>query len=332
MQGRGRRGMVSRIVTFTPNPALDVGCTVERVEPERKLRGEQPAQHPGGGGINVARAVRFLDGEAIAVYATGGCTGEALGRLLEDESVPRIPVEVGGEVRESWTFLDRSSGRQYRFSTPGPHLSTIDGDRLLDELRRINPAPNLLVGSGSLPPGIQEDLYAAAAELTSARGGRFVLDTSGRPLLRGLDGGDVYLVKPNFRELSEAVGRDLRDETDVEDAAGHLVREGKARAVLVSLGSQGALLATEGGAAWISALTVPIRSRVGAGDSMVAGVVHALSRDEPIGRAARFGVAAGTAAVTTPGTELCRREDVERLFAAMVGEPGAWARDTDGPR
>jgi 6-phosphofructokinase 2 len=147
-------------------------------------------------------------------------------------------------------------------------------------------------------------------------GARVVVDTSGGALQRTLDA-RPFLVKPNLRELSQLAGHPLESDEQIEEAAQGLVREGKVAVVVVSLGAGGAVVVSEEGARTVRAPTVPIRSKVGAGDSTVAGITLALSRGESLVDAARFGVAAGAAAVMTEGTELCRREDTERLYGCM---------------
>jgi 6-phosphofructokinase 2 len=306
------------IVTFTPNPAIDVSTSVERVEPERKLRCDEPRREPGGGGLNVARAITRLGGAALALWAKGGATGSMLHVLLDREGVPHQPIQIDGLVRESFAVFERSSGRQFRFSTPGPSLPENGLQRLIDELARMAPLPALVVDSGSLPPGTDEHLYAQAAEVVASRGGRLVLDTAGRALRLALETRCVSLIKPNPRELSLLVEKELRSPAALADAARAIVAAGLCQVVLISLGASGALVVDADVTDLINAPAVPVRSTVGAGDCTVAGMVLALNRGEPTLRAARFGVAAGAAAVMTPGSELCRRQDVERLFAAMA--------------
>jgi 6-phosphofructokinase 2 len=259
-----------------------------------------------------------MGGASLALWAKGGATGELLHELLDRESVAHRPIPMDGLVRESFAVFERVSGRQFRFGTPGPTLSSDGLAALLDQVKRLDPFPRLVVGSGSLPPGIDERFFADLAEASAAGGARFILDTHGAPLRRALDTHRVYLMKPNLRELGALVGRELQDDADVTAAARAIVNDGAAEVVLVSLGAAGALVVTRDLVDRIVAPTVPVRSRIGAGDSTVAGIAFALARGEPIGRAARFGVAAGAAAVMTPGSDLCRREDVERLFAQIA--------------
>lgn len=305
------------IVTVTPNPSIDVSTGVDRVEPDRKLRCDEPRREAGGGGLNVARAITRLGGAALALWAKGGATGELLHELLDRERVPHRPGQINGLVRESFAVLERSSGRQFRFGTPGPTLPADGLNGLIDGLKQIVPLPRIVVGSGSLPPGVDERFYADLAEVVDG-GARLILDTHGAPLRLALDTRRVYLIKPNLRELGMLVERELQDDADVARAARTIVDDGKCHVLVVSLGAAGALVVTTDVTDRIVAPTVPVRSRIGAGDSTVAGIALALTRGEPIARATRFGVAAGAAAVMTPGTELCRRDDVERLFSGMA--------------
>jgi 6-phosphofructokinase 2 len=173
------------------------------------------------------------------------------------------------------------------------------------------------VASGTLPAGVPDDFYGRLSRLAAERKMRLIVDTSG-PALMNAVGPGTFLVKPNlaeFRELSGTTG--AFSDFFLEGAAQSLVAAGRTSAVVISMGAGGAIVATERGARRIAAPMVEVESRVGAGDSMVAGIVLALERGLNIDDAALFGVAAGTAAVMTPGTQLCRREDAERLYEEM---------------
>ena len=304
------------VVTITLNPAIDINTEVDSVAPEKKLRCEAPRREPGGGGINVARAIARLGGTSKALYLAGGPYGDMLERLLNEEGLDQAAVPIAGLTRESFIVFERSSEQQYRFGMPGPDVQSDEWLRFLDILENVNPRPDYLVASGSLPPGLPENAFAMIGEVARKLGARFILDTSGPPLRAGIEGG-AYLIKPNIREFRALFDEELRSEEDQERAARRLVEEGRAEVVLVSLGAGGAWLVDADGVRHLHAPTVTIRSKVGAGDSMVAGVVTGLARDLGIVDAAQMGIAAGAAAVMTDGTELCRREDVERLHAVL---------------
>ena len=306
---------MATIVTVTVNPAIDTSCSVEQVVPERKLRCSEPHHDPGGGGLNVARAVRRLGGEAVAFWTGGGALGQLLGRLLDEEGLDHRAIRVEGMTRESLTVLETSTTLQYRFGMPGPPLHSQEVQECLSHVQGFRPTPDYLVLSGSLPPGAPDDLYAQFARQAPA-GCRVVLDASGNALQLGLGAG-VYLIKPNVRELGQLAGRVIERDKDIEAISQRLIREGRVEVVVASLGAGGAVVVTAEGAERLRAPTVEIRSKVGAGDSTVAGVVLALTRGSSVRDAVRFGMAAGAAAVMTEGTSLCRREDAERLYQEM---------------
>lgn len=305
------------ILTLTLNPAVDLSTAVDTVVPERKLRCDEAVREPGGGGINVARAIRNLGGHATALVATGGRTGERLVDLLREEQIPLVTVDAGGETRESVNVFERSSTQQYRFIMPGPALDRQMTARVIETMRELDPFPQWVVASGSLPSGGDVEVYRRVADLCVERNSKLIVDTSG-DALRATLGPGVFLIKPNVNEFRTLIGEPDAGDEQLEAEARRIIDDGGTRAVLISLGSGGALLVAEGECRRIPAPTVRIESKVGAGDSMVAGVVLALSRGASVEEAATRGVASGAAAVMTPGTELCRGEDAEQLFRGLA--------------
>ncbi len=311
---------IHEIVTVTMNPAVDKSTHVERVAPEQKLACRPPRFDPGGGGINVARAITKLGGRALALYLAGGATGKMLQDLLESEGVEQIALPIQGRTRTNLTVLDETSGQQFRFGMPGPIVDKNEWTRLLDTVRTLEPAPRYLVASGSLPRGVPADFFAQLAVIASERNVRFILDTRGEALRRAVSGGKIFLIKPNAREIGLLAEQSIHSEEDQEEAAQQLVTDGKCEVVFVSLGAAGALIVTKDQFLRIRAPSVQVESKIGAGDSTVGGLVLALTRGFTLVEAARYGVAAGAAAVMSPGTQLCRREDAERLYQKISGE------------
>ena len=305
------------IVTLTMNPTIDQSASVERVLPDRKLRCKPPAFEPGGGGINVSRAVQRLNGESLAIYPAGGSTGKFLKEMLDSHELHHQPVPVAGRTRQHLMIYEESTGQQFRFGMPGPQLEESEWRHCLKAIFEARSTPAYVVASGSLPAGAPSDLFARMADLCKERGSNLIVDTSGEPLEEAVNAG-VFLIKPNLRELKNLANEEMDDEYRQESFVQSLVENGRCRYVVVSLGAGGVLTACEKGCQRFRAPTVTIRSKVGAGDSMVAGITLALSRGEPFVNAVRYGLAAGSAAVMTPGSELCRREDVERLYQKEV--------------
>jgi 6-phosphofructokinase 2 len=309
------------ILTLTMNPALDVSTSVPYVLPDRKLRCEQPRHEPGGGGIHVARAVRRLGGDALAWFPAGGPAGELLQKLLREENVRQIVVPTREWTRENLNVTEGASGRQFRFCMPGPTLDEREWRVFLAEDAMPGPAPDFLVASGSLPPGVPADFYARLAERARTRGSRVVLDSSGEALARAVEVG-VFLLKPSLREFRALTGATSEDESAlVALAVDAVTRRRWCEVLVLSLGAAGALWVSATGGARLAAPAVPVKSTVGAGDSMLAAIVYALAAGRAVGDAVRCGVAAGGAAVLNPGTELCHRADVERLEAQVAITP-----------
>jgi 6-phosphofructokinase 2 len=308
--------LAPRIVTLTLNPAVDLACQAETVEPVRKVRTTAEQFDPGGGGINVARVVHDLGGEALAVLMAGGATGRFLQELLDETGVECRVIPVAGRTRISLTVHERSSGLEYRFVPEGPALTDAEWRAAVDALAEVD--GEWLVASGSLPRGVPEDFFARLAALATRRGQQFVLDTSGAPLRAALGKG-VTLIKPSLWELETLVGHPVRDPREQDSEALALVRSGAARIVVISLGAEGGILATSEGTLRLSAPEVSKRSAVGAGDSFVAGMTLALARGSAPADAFAWGIAAGAAAVTQYGTAHPQREHVEELYRKISG-------------
>ncbi|HKP43998.1 1-phosphofructokinase family hexose kinase [Mycobacterium sp.] len=300
------------IVTLTMNPALDINTDAEVVGPTDKIRCGRAHYDPGGGGVNVAQVAHNLGASVTAVFPAGGATGAAYTDLLAERGVPFRCVEIGGSTRESFTVNEISTGMQYRFVLPGPCLTYAEQQRCLTELRDAATAARFVVASGSLPPGAPVNFYQQVALVCRDLGAQLILDTSGGGLRHITSG--VFLLKASVRELRECAGRDLLTESAQLDAAHEIIDCGQARAVVVSLGSEGALLATPGESLRFSAIPMRAVSGVGAGDAMVAAIAVGLSRDWTLSDSVSFGIAAGAAMMMTPGTVPCGRADVERLF------------------
>ena len=302
-----------KIVTITLNPSLDKSTFLERLQPDKKLRCEPPSYEPGGGGINVSRAIKILNGESLAIYLAGGPTGDKIQELLTKEGIDQNCIRVNNPTRENLMVIERSTDNQYRLGMPGNEVSKEELQTCLNMIKDLPDQVEYLVASGSLPPGAPDDFYGKIAAIAKDKGIKCFIDTSGKALLKAAGMG-VYLMKPNLRELSQLANKDHISGMEQEDIARKVISEGKANILTVSLGARGAMVATEDSIEYVVPPTVKPVSAVGAGDSMVAGVVLSMSRGKSLQDAIKFGVAAGTAATMTPGSELCRKKDVDEIF------------------
>lgn len=302
-----------KIVTLTINPALDKSTHVEKFEPEHKLRCAAPIFEPGGGGINVTRAIRNLGGDSLAYYLSGGATGQVLQQLLDDEGITHMPIPSVKWTRENFSVTETSTDKQYRFGMPGSIIPEYEWQYSLIKLEKTVPKPEYIVASGSLPRGVPNDFYARVATIAKKIGAKLILDTSGEALKQAAGIG-VYLLKPNLNELAMLAGKTDIQDGEIEQFGKQLLANGMCEVIVVSMGGEGAMLITKDQVEHIPAPKVKTRSTVGAGDSMVAGLVYKLSLGWSLSDSVKYGVASGAGAVMSPGSELCRRDDVEELY------------------
>ncbi|MCB1371326.1 MAG: 1-phosphofructokinase family hexose kinase [Rhodobacteraceae bacterium] len=303
------------IVTLTLNPCIDGACEAERIHPSHKIRTSNERYDPGGGGINVARVIVELGRPALPVYLSGGATGSVLDELLALRGFDTRPIRIRDHTRISHAVFETSTGHEYRFVPEGPLVEPADWQACLAILDSLD--YDWLVASGSLPRGIAPDCYADLAGHAARRGARFVLDTSGPALGLAIAGGGVELAKPSLGEFRALTGLPLETEEEIAAAALDLVRSRDIRLIAVTMGHRGALLATSEGTRILRPPDLPVQSATGAGDSFLGAMTFALAEGRSPEDAFALGVAAGSATVLTPGTGLCLRADVERLYASL---------------
>jgi 1-phosphofructokinase family hexose kinase len=292
------------------------------------IRAREIRRDPGGKGINVSRVLKELGGKTIAFGITGGGAGYMVKSLLREHAVPFESVEVLQETRINFILTDRSDRTQTRISAPGPWVTLEEAERLFDLAVGHRPQAPWWVLGGSLPRGVPTDFYARIIGQLRRRGALPFLDADDDALKIGIEG-RPYCIKPNENELARLVGQELRDEQQILDAARDVVAGG-VEIVAVTLGEPGALVVTQSGAIRARTPSVDVRSKVGAGDSFLAGFVLGLSNGDSLETATRLGTAAGTAAVIHEGTQLCRGEDVTALLPRITVEQFPLPRCSDG--
>lgn len=299
------------IVTLTVNSALDKSTHFKGLVPEQKIRCDEPRYDAGGGGINVSKAISRLGGTSVAVFTSGGPTGKMLEDLIAKEHIEFKAVPVQSWTRESFVAVDDNTNSQYRFGFTGGKISTEESERFLETVTGLH--TKFLVASGSLNEGLAPDFYSKIAEIAKKADAKLVVDTSGEALNKVVETG-VYLIKPNVGELAKLIGVERLELEEVNDAAKEIIAKGGAEIVVVSLGPQGAVLVTKDSYDFVPAPNVVKKSTVGAGDSMVGGMVWALSQNKSLKEVIRWGVACGSAATMNEGTQLFKIEDAQRLY------------------
>lgn len=303
------------IVTLTVNPALDKSSHFKGLVPEQKIRCETPRFDAGGGGINVSKAIARLEGVSKAIFTSGGATGEKLKELIESEKIPFETIAIHSWTRESFVAVDDNTNLQYRFGFTGAAINESEKAGIIAVIQKL--ACKYLVISGSLNEGLPPDFYKQIAEIAKASNIKVVVDAYGEALRNVLEAG-VYIIKPNVGELAKLVGVETLEIGEVNEAAKKIIAQGGAEIVVVSLGPQGAVLVTKDTYEFVPAPNVVKRSTVGAGDSMVGGMVWALSQNKSLKEVIRWGVACGSAATMNEGTQLFKGEDAKRLFSWLM--------------
>lgn len=309
---------MSSIITLTFNPALDKSTSVPELIADKKLKCAEPVAEPGGGGINVARAIKKLGGEATAVYLAGGVTGETITRLLTNECVPTKVITIKACTRENLVIADIANNKQYLFNMPGPLVKRREWEQCLNAIAQM---PNIgyIVVSGSLPAGVPPAVFEMITNIARKKNAKLIVDTSGEALKAAVQAG-VYLIKPNIGELALLAGKETPDLRSIGNMAREVIGQGKCEIVVVSMGRLGALLVTKDCELSIVPPKLKVKSTVGAGDSMLAGIVYSLSQNSSLKDAVRYGVACGSAATLYAGTELCRKKDADYLYGKLFFE------------
>ncbi|WP_022705767.1 MULTISPECIES: 1-phosphofructokinase family hexose kinase [Paracoccus] len=307
------------ILTVTLNPALDVSTAADEVRPDLKLRCDKPVFDPGGGGINVSRAIKLIGGQSRAMVALGGATGIRMGEMLKAAGLDVLRLTAPGETRQSLAVTDRATGGQYRFVMPGPEWHMAQVGTAMASIAEAALAGGWVVVSGSNPPGIAPGFEQMLTVRLKDGRAKLMVDTSGDALM-AMAGSSipVDVLRMDSHEAETLAGRPLPARADSAEFAAGLVRNGAARAVIVARGADGSVIADERGAWHAEAAPVQVVSAVGAGDSFVAGFVLAMARGWPAEEALALGAAAASAAVMTPATELCRADDVRHFYSQRV--------------
>jgi 6-phosphofructokinase 2 len=302
------------ILTVTLNPCIDKSSRVEKMKPESKLRCAEVVNEPGGGGINVSKALQKLEASSVALFPAGGHNGNMLCSLLKEEGIDFHAVDTRVETRENWIVLETSTNNQYRFTFPGREVLEDTVKTLVDQIRSF--APSFVVASGSLPPGLPDYFYGLIVKNATAVGAKCIVDTSG-PALQALKGKHAFMIKPNIGELCKMLNVDWLDKDEVPDAAQQAIRDGFAEIMVVSMGPMGAWMISSEKRYFVEAPPVEKKSTVGAGDSMVAGITYSLQKGRTLREALQFGVACGSAATMNDGTQLFKKADAERLYTLI---------------
>ena len=306
------------IFTLTLNPAIDKTVEIPDFRPGAVNRITSVRRDVGGKGINVSKCLKQLDCDSTAVAFLGGGTGAWAAEQLQQAGIPVLAVEIPEETRTNLKVIDPVRSENTDINEPGPVITAEQLAALLHRLDAEIKAGDLLILSGSIPGGVSPGIYGELTARFKARGVTVYLDADGESFRQGIAAAPA-LVKPNLEELHRLTGRELKNHAEILEAASELLKLGISEAV-VSLGEDGALFLEQGHCCRAMGLRVPVRSTVGAGDSMVAalacGSVKGLSREQRI----RLAIAISAASVMCSGTQPPERDVIEKLYHQVTIE------------
>lgn len=303
------------IYTITLNPALDRTIWIKVINPDDCNRIENEQLYAGGKGIDVSKVLTKLGISNKALGFVGGFAGEELEGLLINEGIACDFVRISGRTRTNIIVNDMSAGTQTLFNAKGPTITAYELIQIIHKIENLD-SPEYVIISGSLPQGVNPEIYRKIIEIVKGRGAKVILDTDGEALTVGMQA-LPNVIKPNIHELSRFTGKPIDDLSSVIQAACE-VRDLGIEIVLISMGSRGMLMVSDGGQHLVQPPEVEAKNKIGAGDSAVAGFVYGLSTGKDPRQSLTYAVAAGTATILQAGTALCNLEDIHGLQAKLA--------------
>jgi 6-phosphofructokinase 2 len=306
------------ILTITLNPSIDISVAVPQLIPNDKLRCERYEKEVGGGGINVAKGLHRLGIDAQALFFSGGHNGQFIESKLLAEQIIIHPLRHDPETRENITVVDQERQLEYRLVNKGNEIYPGEEQMVLDKMDELNIKPEFLVLSGSPPPGLSNDFVKKIAAWCLTHESKLVLDLPGDPLGEALKY-RPYLIKPNLKEISQIAGRKKLNQAEALETAKSWIEKELAEIIVISMGDQGAIICDKNESYMLTPPKVKSLSTVGAGDSMVAGLLYQLHNRSNLKEVLMMGIACGTAATLSRGTKLFEKEQAFKLYDLIRG-------------
>lgn len=314
---------MTSILTITLNPALDIFGSVDDIVIGPKLRCDGGNIDAGGGGVNVSRAIKILGGKSKAFVATAGVLGDVLIKQIRKHDIDPLRYETDGHTRQSLSIFEESSGKQLRLVLPGPIWTDAQVDGLMGCILDNIDEGAMVVASGSLPPGVPSDFYISLNTNLRQKNARMILDTSEDVLMTSVKSAvhPYYVLRMNRIEAEFLAGQSFPTPTEMVDFAQKLVRDNIAENVVLARGPSGSVFASATERFQIRPPTTPVKSKVGAGDSLIGGLTFALARGKSLKEAGLIAASCASSAVQTDSSELCVRGMVDQLISECKYEP-----------
>ncbi len=302
------------VYTVTLNPALDRTLCVDKLVANEANRITKETRYAGGKGIDVSRVLLELGIESIVLGFVGGYTGRELeGRLFNKGLTPDF-IHITGETRTN-VIIRTKSNQDYILNVPGPEIHAEELSRLYNKIKSVKRRPTIVVISGSIPRGISPRIYAQLTLVFESLGAKVIVDSSGKALKESIKA-TPFLIKPNLKEFCQLIGKEIKEKKALIQEAKKIVKKG-VEYVVISLREKGALVVSAEKIYEITPPLVEVRNSIGAGDSLVAGIVAGMKQGKKMEEALKLGVAAGTATVTLEGTALATKEKIKQIISGV---------------
>ncbi|MDK2917769.1 MAG: 1-phosphofructokinase [Candidatus Petromonas sp.] len=299
------------IVTVTLNPAIDKTINIDNFMEGKVNRVSGARIDIGGKGINASKVINKLGGKSIVLGFVAGKNGDTIIEYLNDNGIQHDLIKTKGETRTNIKIVDKIKGLVTDINEKGQSIRKDEVRKLKERILNNLSKGDIIVFSGSVPPGVKNNIYKELIELSKSKGAKTILDADGQLLVEGIKA-KPYLIKPNIHELEKAFSRNLNDNISIVNLAKEIVNGGVEN-VYISMGEKGSIFVNKDTEVFIDALDVEVKNTVGAGDALVASVAFALEKGYDLKKALKLSTAAATLSVMSEGTQIGNIKDIEKL-------------------
>lgn len=305
------------IYTVTLNPAIDKEILVDQLNFNQVLRAQKERIDYGGKGFNISRFLQSFNHENVALGFVGGVAGQTLKEGLHSLNIKTDFVEIQAETRTNTSIVEPASSKYLKVNQPGPQITPTEKKTLLEKIKHIAKEGDWWVLAGSLPIGIEDSIYADLIELIQNTGAKVFLDTSRSPFQKGCQA-KPFLIKPNEVEALQLIPTQSPQSVQQWVEIAKKIKTLGPENVVLSLGDKGAIAVTSKNVLYAESVKIEEINPTGAGDSMVAGILHSVSKGDSFKQAFAFGIASGAATATMPGTQLGTPEKIKQILPKVI--------------
>ena len=312
--------MEKKILTVTLNPCIDKTITIKEFKYGGLNRAEKIRTDIGGKGINVSKVLKNFGADVFACGIVAGKQGREIIEFLDNSTIPNLFTYAEGETRTNYKIVDIESRITTEINEPGFYVNQDVLENCIENIKKMLPSIEIMILSGSLPLGVNDDIYKRLIEIAKNYDVKVILDADSEKLKRGIEA-SPYAIKPNLFEFEQLLGTKLESHEKVINAAKKYIDTGTVSIIIISMGAEGALFVSDKIVYLAAPFEIECKSTVGAGDSMVAALAYGLQQGYDFKTIARMAVAAGTITASKEGSGVCTLEEVlEKMHLVSLKE------------